>query len=159
MIAHALKTLNLNKSTSWDFIPGKALEIFKQKSNLPHLVKFINSLIQSDIIPPELGRLMYLNKNASEPGNLTSIRPIVIMGVITKLCEQPLLKHLRDIKLHKGQIGFRRNLGCEINLMRFRQLIHELKQLDYVRKKKMKERFVQFVDLKMAFDSVKYRSL
>ena len=128
MIAHALKTLNLNKSTSWDFIPGKAFEIFKQKSNLPHLVKFINSLIQSDIIPPELclGRLMYLNKNDSEPGNLTSIRPIVIMGVITKLCEQPLLKHLRDIKLHKGQIGFRRNLGCEINLMRFRQLIHEL---------------------------------
>ena len=106
-----------------------------------------------------LGRLLCLNKNASEPGNINSIRPIAIMSVIIKICEFPLLQELKKLKLNNNQIGFLQGMGCEINILRFRQNINDLRYLDYNRKKKMDKRYILFIDLKAAFDSVSIPTL
>ena len=156
MIKRALDKLNLNKATSWDLLPGKSFEIFKEKENLPYLTRFINEIMSMEIIPDNLtlGRLLCLNKNANEPGHIDSIRPIVILGVIIKICEFPLLEALRKVKLHLNQTGFLRGMGCEINILRFRQLVHNLNYNEWSRKVKMKKRYLLFIDLKCAFDSV-----
>ena len=96
---------------------------------------------------------MCLNKNSNEPGNLDSIRPIVILGVIIKICEH-LLESLREIPLNMGQIWFKRRMGCEVNIIRLRQLAHDVQYDDYIRKKKMGKRFILFIDLKAASDCV-----
>ena len=100
---HALYKLDLNKATSWDLLPGKAFEIFKKKENLPYLTNFINEFMKAELAPDNLslGRLLCLNKNTSEPGNINSIRPIAIMSVIIKICEFPLLQELKKLKLNK----------------------------------------------------------
>ena len=119
-------------------------------------MNFINKLMQAELMPDNLslGRLLCLNKNANEPGNIDSIRPIVILGVIIKICEYPHLQALRKMKLNNNQIGFLRGMGCEVNIMRLRQLVHDLKWENYERKKKMEKRYLLFIDLKCAFDSV-----
>jgi len=156
MVRCALFSLNLSKATSWDLIPGEAFAIFKEERNLPHLVNFINRLICEENTPDILclGRLMCLNKNSLEPGNLDSLRPIVILGVIIKICEHPLLKVLKKIILNKGQIGFKEGMGCEVNIIRLRQLAHDVQYDGYDRKSKMEKRYILFIDLKTAFDSV-----
>ena len=88
--------------------------------------------MNSDKIPDtlSLGRLLCLNKNAQESGHVDSIRPIVILGVIIKICEFSLLEELRKIRLNINQIGFLRGLGCEVSIARFRQIMHDLKYKD-----------------------------
>ena len=110
IVLEALNKLDLNKATSWDLLPGNFFRIFKKRENLPHLVNFINKLMQAELMPDNLslGRLLCLNKNANEPGNIDSIRPIVILGVIIKICEYPLLQALKKVKLNNNQIGFLR---------------------------------------------------
>ena len=132
VVLRALTKLNLKKATSWDLLPGKSFEIFKDTENLPHLVRFINKLMNSDKIPDtlSLGRLLCLNKNAQEPGHVDSIRPIVILGVIIKICEFSLLEELRKIRLNINQIGFLRRLGCKVSIARFTQIMHDLKYKD-----------------------------
>jgi len=156
IVSYALKKLDLNKATSWDMIPGNAFQIFNKKENLPHLVNFINEFMKADLVPENLslGRLLCLNKNANEPGNINGIRPIAIMSVIIKICEIPLLRELKKVKLNINQIGFLQGMGCEVNILRFRQTVHDLRYLNYKRNKKMEKRYLLFVDLKCAFDSV-----
>jgi len=95
-----------------------------------------------------------LNKDALNPGAIDSIRPIVIMGVLIKVVEFPLLKILKRVKLNIGQIGFKERLGTEVNIARLRQKLHSLQYDNYDRKKKLPKRYLLFVDLKTAFDSV-----
>ena len=112
--------------------------------------------MKADLVPENLslGRLLCLNKNANEPGNINGIRPIAIMSVIIKICEIPLLRELKKVKLNINQIGFLQGMGCEVNILRFRQTVHDLRYLNYKRNKKMEKRYLLFVDLKCAFDSV-----
>jgi hypothetical protein len=156
IVLQALKKLDLSKAISWDYIPGKAFNIFKKPENINYLTNLLNQIICLDKIPNELslGRLFCLNKNASEPGTIDSIRPIVILGVLTKLLEYPLLQELKTVKLNTSQIGFKERMSTEVNIIRLRQLIHNLKFDNYNRKIKLNKRYLLFVDLKTAFDSV-----
>jgi len=112
--------LNLNKATSWDLIPGKSYEIFKVPKYTRFLTRLVNYLVVRDHFPEilTLGRLLCLNKDATNPGSIDSIRPIVIMGVLIKIIEFPLLKVLKRVKLNIGQIGFKERLGTEVNIAR-----------------------------------------
>ena len=162
MVENALFRLNLNKATSWDFIPGKAYEIFlKDTSLIPLLTRLINNLITQESIPEELtlGRLFCLNKNAEMPGSIDNIRPLVIMGVIVKIIERPLLNALKMVKLNRGQIGFKERMSTEVNIIRLKQCVHSLQYDNYKRKDKMPKRYILFIDLKTAFDSVNLKKL
>ena len=156
IVNEALNKLNLTKAISWDLIPGKSFNIFKKPENIGFLTNALNEIVCSETIPAQisLGRLFCLNKNASEPGTIDSIRPIVILGVLVKLLEFPLLQVLKTIKLSSSQIGFKERMSTEVNIIRLRQVVHNLRFDGYDRKSKMKKRYLLFVDLKTAFDSV-----
>ena len=90
-------------------------------------------LIQ-DVIPEEIStsRLFCLNKKANEPGKVNNIRPIVISSNILKIIESALLtillKEINDKNLiNKKQIGFIRGCGTELNLLKLRQRIYDIK--------------------------------
>jgi len=156
LVLEALNKLDLTKAISWDLIPGKSFNIFKKPENIGFLTNALNKIICSESIPDQiaLGRLFCLNKNALEPGTIDGIRPIVILGVLVKLLEFPLLKVLKRVKLSTSQTGFKERMGTEVNIIRLRQAVHELRYGDYNRKSRMKKRYLLFVDLKTAFDSV-----
>jgi predicted nuclease of restriction endonuclease-like (RecB) superfamily len=59
---------------------------------------------------------------------------LVISSVITKIMEWPLLKELKKVKLNKAQIGFQERLGTELNIVRLRETIHNLQNLNYNRR-------------------------
>ena len=161
LVTEALKRLDLSKAISWDLIPGKSFNIFKKPENIKFLTSALNKIICAETIPDEiaLGRLFCLNKNALEPGTIDGIRPIVILGVLVKLLEYPLLKVLKRVKLSTSQIGFKERMGTEVNIIRLRQVVHNLRYRNYDRKSKMKKRYLLFVDLKTAFDSVNLKRL
>ena len=163
MIIQALKKLNLKKATSWDFIPGMAFEIFKTNKyeNAKYLADFINLILQENKLPDEmtLGRLLCLNKNASEAATIDGIRPIVILGVLIKIIECPILEELKKVKLNVAQLGFLQRMSTEVNILRLRQRLQSLQYEKYDRKKKLPKRYILFVDLKTAFDSVNLEKL
>jgi hypothetical protein len=162
IIIEALKNLNLNKATSWDCIPGKSFEAFNNNKLVTYLTNFINKLVQGETIPPEfaLGRLFCLNKNNNEPGNIKSIRPLVILSTIIKIIEYPLNLELKKVKLNQAQLGFRDRLSTELNIMRLRSKIHSM-QVEYTTgfKKKPPKRYILLVDLSEAFDRVNHEIL
>ena len=162
MIIEALKSINLNKATSWDCIPGISYKnILKDQKLIKAMTVFINSLITHDDIPNEiaLGRLFCLNKNCNEPGNEKSIRPIVIMSMIIKIIEYPLNLELKKVKLSQAQLGFREKLSTELNILRLRSRLHSLQYNNYDRKKKLPKRYILLVDLSEAFDRVNHQLL
>ena len=77
------------------------------------------------------------------------------MGVIIKIIEHPLLTILKKVTLHHSQIGFKERMGTEVNIIRLRQVLHSLQYDNYNRKNKMPKRYILFIDLKAAFDSVR----
>jgi hypothetical protein len=162
MILTALTNLNLSKATSWDFIPGKAFDMFlKNTALIPLLTNFINKMLSTKIIPDviALARLFCLNKNASQPGTEDDIRPIVIAGIVTKLIEYPLNKELKQVPLNKAQLGFREKLSTELNILRLRDRTHKALYHNYDRKKKLRKIYILFIDKKQAFDRVNQKIL
>jgi hypothetical protein len=161
MVLQALCSLNLDKATSWDFIPGKSYEAIKKDPvTVINLTEFINEIVSTSI--PRVfneARLMCLNKNAREPGKIDSIRPIAIVSVIIKVIEFHVLEELKTLQLNTSQIGFRKGLSTEVNILRLRQRLHDLRYTGYDRKSKMKKRYILFIDLKQAFDCVDYPKL
>jgi hypothetical protein len=154
--------LNLNKATSWDFIPGKSWEQFiRNPKGLETVASFINKLLDKALVPPELtkARLMCLNKDASKAGNIDSIRPITIVSVLIKIIKHPIKEYLKEVKLNKAQTGFRGMLSTELNLIRIRHKTKELLYRDYDRKRKLPKLYILFVDFQMAFDKVTYQIL
>jgi hypothetical protein len=158
-----LYRLNLNKATSWDFIPGKAYEGFEKNETLVDgITQLLNELNSCDIIPHHIstGRLLCLNKNKPEPGTIDSIRPITITGILSKLLEYPLLMELKKVELSEYQLGFRERLCTELNIMRLIDRVDKLKTQDRANASKaIKERYALFVDLRQAFDSVNHQIL
>ena len=70
-------------------------------------------------------RLFCLNKEAFDNGKLDKIRPIAVPSFFMKIIEASLLNsinfHIEENKLlHCSQIGFIKETGCELNLMRLR---------------------------------------
>ena len=76
-----------------------------------------------------------------------------------KICEKVLLEHLMIFItnkkiLNKKQIGFIPKLGCEINLSRLKQGVNDVLQLPG-----NEQKFLFFIDLKNAYDSVNHTIL
>ena len=65
-----------------------------------------------------------------------------------------IYESLNDIKISKVQVGFVKGLGCDVNIMRLRQRVFDLKFL-----RTTEEKYVIFIELKAAYDSVNHRKL
>ena len=163
-ILRALNKINPNKATLWDYIPNKIISIIKSKKDeymniINNLTEFYNQLFNSNnTIPNKIitSRLFCLNKDASSPGNIDKIRPISIFGPLMKICEKVLLEHLmifitNNKILNKKQTGFIPKLGCEINLARLKQRVNDVLKLPA-----NEQKFLFFIDLKNAYDSVNH---
>ncbi len=161
-IKSALYALDLSKATSWDMIPGKAFAVLKSDADFVRgLRDLMNKLVAMKSIPDEIGtgRLFCLNKEASKPGNVDSIRPITISSFITKIFERPLLAEIKKAKLNQAQVGFTERMGTEVNLLKLKTTVHELKYRNYNRKKKLSKIYLLFIDFKAAFDTVDHAIL
>ena len=166
-ILRAINKINPNKATSWDYIPNKIVSIIKTKKDeymrvINDLTEFYNQLFNNNNkIPDKIitSRLFCLNKDASLPGNIDKIRPISIYGPLMKICEKVLLEHLmifitNNKILNKKQTGFIPKLGCEINLARLKQRVNDVLKLPGLNQK-----YLLFIDLKNAYDSVDHNIL
>lgn len=126
---------------------------------LESLASLINDVIRQPVIAAEISsaRLAPLNKVGREVGRPQNVRPIAINGPLWKILEACILTRLEDyVHTHgvisKDQIGFMR--GCEMNLMKFREMSSKLKSLP-----KVTERYILFVDLKNASNRVVHERL
>ena len=171
-VSNALGNVSFDKAISWDYIPGIAFkEIYDLKKKdvsgfdrcCSGIAELLTELLKGDEpIPDELfcARLLCLNKCPDSNGKLENIRPISIIGVLMKLMERviqgrvEMWEALNEIKISKAQVGFVKGLGCDVNIMRLRQRVYDLK---FLRTKE--EKYVFFIDLKAAYDSVNHRKL
>ena len=171
-VSNAFNNISFEKATSWDYIPGLAFkEIYNLKKKdkgtfdrcCSGIAVLLTELLKGDKpIPDELfcARLLCLNKCPGTNGKLENIRPISIIGVLMKMMERviqsrvELYECLNDIKISKAQVGFVKGLGCDVNIMRLRQRVYDLKFL-----RTREEKYVLFIDLKAAYDSVNHRKL
>ena len=106
-----------------------------------------------------MSRLVCLNKEAENHGRLDAIRPIAIDSMLVKImerCIQDLLDEInsRSPLINPKQIGFAKGLGCDVNLMRLRQKVYEVKKSS-----SNESSFILFIDFAAAFDSVNHRLL
>ena len=166
-VEYSFKEAAKDKAVSWDLIPGICLkELYKaQKENssiYEKLANIFNRYIKFNAIPKEITtfRLLCLNKKANEPGDINNIRPIAISSTILKLMEKIILKRLLDEIDNKNilcnkQIGFIRGCGTELNLIRLRQRVNDLKKVN----KFFDNKYVLFIDLKNAYDKVIHEKL
>ncbi len=119
------------------------------------LAELFNQLINSsEDIPIELttSRLVCLNKNAEEKGKIDAIRPIAVNALLFKILEQAIRTRLTDYltrnnTIDKRQIGFRKGLGTDVNILRLRQRVDDMKAGG-----KDEQMFVLFMDFKQAYD-------
>ena len=100
-----------------------------------------------------------MNKKADEVGDINNIRPIAISSTFLKLIESAILTRLineineKKILCNK-QIGFIRGCGTELNLLKLRQKVFEIKKgKDFFAK------YLVFIDLKNAYDKVIHKRL
>lgn len=162
----AMENLSYDKATSWDYIPGEVFKLIHKENNeatYRNIASFINQLMKSDeSIPEEIlsARLMCLNKCPGQNGNLDNIRPISITGMFVKIIERVLLTRIEvisitdDISINKSQVGFVKGLGCDVNIMRLRQRANDVLRLNT-----KDEKYIFFIDLKAAYDSVNHKKL
>ena len=77
-----------------------------------------------------------MNKKADEVGDINNIRPIAISSTFLKLIESAILTRLineineKKILCNK-QIGFIRGCGTELNLLKLRQKVFDIKKWIY----------------------------
>ncbi len=175
VIEKEIKKLKKEKGISWDYIPHDSVinllndneeEENKDKNNiddktiiLNNIKNLFNDILFSDKEVTEdlvTARLILLNKNADQPGQLNAIRPISIYGPIFKLMERSLYDELYSTivpKLSKNQVGFIGVLGTEVNLIKLRQNTFNLF------KEGCKNITIIFVDFSNAYDSVNHALL
>ena len=112
-------------------------------------------------MPEEIttSRLLCLNKKANEPGDVNNLRPIAISSTILKIIESSILtrliKEINEKKLiNKKQIGFIKGCGTELNLLKLRQRVADIKKI-----KNFYTKYLLFIDLKNAYDKVDHKRL
>ncbi len=165
-IIYGCKNVVKNKATSWDLIPGKCIKkALKKIEDLnpvyENLKVILNRYLIPGVIPEEIttNRLFCLNKKADEVGDINNIRPIAISSTFMKLIESAILTRLineineKKILCNK-QIGFIRGCGTELNLLKLRQRVSDLKL-----EKNFFTKYLVFIDLKNAYDKVVHRRL
>ena len=166
-VRKAMEKTSFDKATGWDFIPGEVFKLIMKDVKLfdefceRAATLFTELINRDDDIPSEiiLARLVCLNKNGNECGRLDSIRPIAVNTMLTKIMGQCI--HMRlgvfienNKLIDMRQIGFRKGLGGDLNLMRLRQKVECMKAKDA-----KTEKFLLFIDFKQAYDSVVHRVL
>jgi hypothetical protein len=153
-IIYGCKNVVKNKATSWDLIPGKCIKkALKKIEDLnpvyENLKVILNRYLIPGVIPEEIttNRLFCLNKKADEVGDINNIRPIAISSTFMKLIESAILTRLineineKKILCNK-QIGFIRGCGTELNLLKLRQRVSDLKL-----EKNFFTKYLVFIDL------------
>lgn len=172
-VLEAMEEISFDKATGWDYIPGETFKLIRKlkKENLQeylefgsNMAKFYNELFNDPYvtsIPEEImcSRLVCLNKNPDSHGHVDAIRPIAIDGMLIKIAERCLFNKLTKLPnysniINPRQIGFRKGLGCDLNLMRLRQRVSDVLSTSV-----NKEKFLLFVDFKTAFDAVNHTKL
>ena len=95
-----------------------------------------NRYLIQDVIPDEINtrRLFCLNKKADEVGNVDNLRPIAISSTFIKMIESAIYTRLLDEINEKKlicnkQIGFIKGCGTELNLLRLRQRVYDIKKV------------------------------
>ena len=161
IIKYEIGNLEKGKAVSWDYTPVETLRKIIDNKNIENNERIIKSLKElfDKLLTPEIpipreiatSRLIVLNKNMNECGDINRIRPICIQSTILKLLERSLYFHFhKEIikKLNKAQIGFIGVVGTEINLLLLREKCMDLKlqNNDNI--------FVLFIDISGAYDNV-----
>ena len=162
----AISELSLEKATSWDLLPGTAFkEILalgttdrpKYDATMTNLANMLNQILRWKNLPEEIftARLVCLNKEAGQLGQLDTIRPIAVMSILQKIVEHHLLglikEHIEanDV-ISKDQLGFMKELGTDVNILKLR-----IRAKDLIKEKGSKGRkYLLFIDLRKAYDSV-----
>lgn len=163
----AMSRVSFDKATGWDFIPGDVYKLIMDNEKDFDTFSERLSILFAELvngeheIPTELllARLVCLNKSGDEKGRIDNIRPIAVNTMLVKILEQVvrerLTTHIEEKNLIcRNQIGFRRKLSTDLNLMRLRQKTKEMKALNDT-----DEMFLFFIDFKQAYDSVPHRRL
>ena len=106
-----------------------------------------------------ISRLFCLNKKADEVGNVDNLRPIAISSTFIKMIESAIYTRLLDEINEKKlicnkQIGFIKGCGTELNLLRLKQRINDVKK-----ERNMFNKYLVFIDLKNAYDKVIHTKL
>ena len=160
-INYAHKNVIKNKAVSWDLIPGISLKNAIKPEYYNKIKNILNRYLIPGVIPEEIttSRLFCLNKKANEPGDINNIRPIAISSTILKMIESSiltrLLNEINEKKLiNKKQIGFIKGCGTELNLLRLRQRVYDIKKV-----KNCFPKYLLFIDLKNAYDKVDHKRL
>ncbi len=84
----------------------------------------------------------------------------ILIGILIKIlerviqCRVEIFESLNEIRISRSQIGFVKGLGCDVNIMQVRQRVNDRK---FLRTKK--EKYVFFIYLKAAYDSVNLKIL
>ena len=170
-VISAIERLNLKKATSWDYIPGEVFNLILNdrienptlfNKTCDNIARLLNNLFsRKENIPEQLfcSRLICLNKDPESHGKIDNTRPIAINGVLFKIYERFLMdkieEHVNNNNIiNKKQTGFIKGLGCDINLIRLRT-----RAADAIEVKNNEEKYILFVDLKQAYDSVNHKLL
>ena len=160
-IKYAHENVIRNKAVSWDLIPGISLKNAIKPEYYDIIKNILNRYLIPGVIPEEIttSRLFCLNKKANEPGNVNNLRPIAISSTILKIIESAiltrLLKEINDRNLiNKKQIGFIKGCGTELNLLKLRQRVYDIKRTN-----NQYTKYLLFIDLKNAYDKVNHRRL
>ena len=147
-----------DKAVSWDLIPGKSLKKAIKPEYYEKIKNILNRYLIPGVMPEEIttSRLFCLNKNANEAGDVNNLRPIAISSTILKIIESAiltrLLKEVNDKKLiNKKQIGFIKGCGTELNLLKLRQRVFDIKKST-----RKYTKYLLFIDLKNAYDKVNH---
>ena len=126
-IKYAHENVIRNKAVSWDLIPGISLKNAIKPEYYDIIKNILNRYLIPGVIPEEI------SKSANEPGNVNNLRPIAISSTILKIIESAiltrLLKEINDRNLiNKKQIGFIKGCGTELNLLKLRQRVYDIKR-------------------------------
>jgi len=134
-VSNALGRIAFDKAISWDYVLGLAYKELlklktKDKSTYDNFCMGIAELFTEllkgyEFISEELfcARLMCLNKFPDSNGKLENIRPISIIGVLVKILRRliqdrvEIYESFDQIKICKAQVGFVKELGCDVNIM------------------------------------------
>ena len=111
-IEFALKNLNFKKATMWDYIPGQVFKLILEETKndeaerdefTANLAILCNELLGNNELPEEVfsTRLICFNKNATCLGDIDAIRPIGINGVLSKMIEIVIRKHIYGRSLYR----------------------------------------------------------
>ena len=157
-IKYAHENVMKDKAVSWDLIPGKSLKKAITPEYYEKIKNILNRYLIPGVMPEEIttSRLFCLNKNANEAGDVNNLRPIAISSTILKIIESAiltrLLKEVNDKKLiNKKQIGFIKGCGTELNLLKLRQRVFDIKKST-----RKYTKYLLFIDLKNAYDKVNH---